>query len=556
MTYYSTDGTFMRLEIPNGQNVRNPNTWTLFMADGSKVTKGEIDGQGNLVPQRVYDRNGNYITKGGVTLPDSTIAPAYVDQFGRYIAKKTISQTEDRIIKSGVDGQPIEWIVRWKYITVIKKYTTSTANDGIGRCCYSSQVLTSQPKVVDEIELPPELGGQKFVFNYNGHEGQVAWNGSVQSPNSSPGWGDLVSITLPSGAETEYDYAPLIAFDTDDLIVLLGKVKEKRLKYDSVYDSSPQQTTETWQYSISQSGTTTVVGPDGGTTTQKFYSTATDNDLSGRVYKETNSNGMIVERIWKNNQVGGCPTYGCGSMRRLNTYVKTEFMTIPDSAGNPTMTAIKDFDYDKNGNVIKVSEYDWVPYSSIPHAQTGPPLVTGIPSGLAPTRITENTYYNQTENASILVTNNPASYWNTTAPNVRSAIKSTTIKNASGTLVSYQEFNYFDVITTANLIETRVWDSTKGVLASPDSNGFRLNSGNSISTLAEYDTYGNVTETTDAKGVQTQIVYGDIVGPSGAVYGLYPTQTVAAYGTAIARTSTAEYDFHTGLVTSATDVDN
>ncbi|MGB7069750.1 MAG: hypothetical protein WBD22_09670, partial [Pyrinomonadaceae bacterium] len=79
-----------------------------------------------------------------------------------------------------------------------------------------------------------------------------------------------------------------------------------------------------------------------------------------------------------------------------------------------------------------------------------------------------------------------------------------------------------------------------------------LNSSNSISTAAHYDQYGNPNLTTDAKGVQTHITYGSINGHSG----LYPTQTVAAYGTGLARTSAAVYDFYTGVVTSATDVDN
>ncbi|MGH9949440.1 MAG: hypothetical protein ACRD6X_19885 [Pyrinomonadaceae bacterium] len=85
---------------------------------------------------------------------------------------------------------------------------------------------------------------------------------------------------------------------------------------------------------------------------------------------------------------------------------------------------------------------------------------------------------------------------------------------------------------------------------------YPLTGANSVSTTMEYDQYGNPTLVTDAKGNQTQVTYGAVNGPNGAVYGLYPTETVAAYGTAIARTSTAEYDFHTGLVTSATDVDN
>lgn len=47
-----------------------------------------------------------------------------------------------------------------------------------------------------------------------------------------------------------------------------------------------------------------------------------------------------------------------------------------------------------------------------------------------------------------------------------------------------------------------------------------------------------------------------ILGPNSYVTDLYPTETIAAAGTSVARTSAAQYDFYTGLVTTATDVDN
>ena len=43
-----------------------------------------------------------------------------------------------------------------------------------------------------------------------------------------------------------------------------------------------------------------------------------------------------------------------------NPYVKTEFTSIRDGGGNLSKTAIKDYNYDKNGNVTQVREYDWV----------------------------------------------------------------------------------------------------------------------------------------------------------------------------------------------------
>lgn len=529
MVYYSTDGTFMRLEIPNGQST-HPSKWTVYMPDGSKVTNGELDAQSNPLPQRIYDKNGNFIS-------------GMVDELGRYISRVAFTPMEDHIQRLGVNGVPIIWKIRWKYITVIRQYRTSGTQEQ-QQCCYSYQDLVAQPRVVDEIEMPSQLGGLKYKFNYNAHDGQI--NYIPGSPNYSPGWGELISVTLPSGAKAEYDYAFLLDLRTNNLLPKLGMIKEKRLKYDVTYDGLTQQVTDTWLYSISQSGTSTITGPDGGVTTQQFYRTDIDSDLSGRVYKETGPSGTIVERIWANNKVV-CPS-GCGSMRRLNTYVKTEATTIPDNLGNPSLTAIKDFNYDKNGNVTKITEYDWLSYSS---THDGGGVFLGIPGGAVPVRTTENAYYNQTEDASNATANNADSYWNTTAPNVRVAISSSTIKNGSGTPVSRSEFNYFDVDTTANLIETKTWDSFKGgtyqELGSPP-----LNSTNSISSTAVYDQYGNVTLATDAKGNQTEITYDAINGFTG----LYPTQTISAYQTTIARTSSAAYDFQTGLVTTAMDVDN
>ncbi len=548
--YYSTDGTFMRLEIPKGQDAFL-NRWTIYMPDGSKVTNGELDAQNNVLPQRVYDENGNFVTKGQVTLPDSSTVTGYIDQMGRYVARKAISLTEDHIYKLGVDGQPVIWKIKWKYITVIRPYTTSGTSDGIGRCCYSDQIMVSQPKVIDEIETPSQLGGLKYTFNYNGHDGQVAYNQDPNNPNSSPGWGDLIDVTLPSGAKAEYDYSHQVAFGTDDLLPLLGKIKEKRLKYDTTYDGNTQQVTDTWLYAISKSGTTTITGPDGGVTTQKFTPTNIDSDLSGRVHKETSPGGTIVERIWANNKVSGCGQYGCGSMRRLNTYVKTEFTTIPDNAGNPSLTAIKDYEYDKNGNVTKITEYDWVAYSAMPLGSSG--NITGIPGGATVKRITESVYYNPTEDASNSTANNANSYWNSTAKKVNSATKSTTIKQPNGIAVSYTEIVYDNADITANPTQTRSWDSTKAAtLPNPDANGFRLNSSNAIITSATYDQYGNPLTAIDPNGYKTKLTYDSINGFSG----LYPTQTEIAFDTSLKRTLTSVYDFHTGLITSITDVDN
>lgn len=121
-----------------------------------------------------------------------------------------------------------------------------------------------------------------------------------------------------------------------------------------------------------------------------------------------------------------------------------------------------------------------MPYSTIPRAQSGPSHVTGIPAGLTPMRITETVHYNQTGIATDSTSNNPSSYWNTTAPNSRNVVLSVDLKNGAGTPFSRTEIEYDNYSTTANPEVVRAWDSTKGAVSTP------LTDGNSVKTPAEY----------------------------------------------------------------------
>ena len=131
------------------------------------------------------------------------------------------------------------------------------------------------------------------------------------------------------------------------------------------------------------------------------------------------------------------------------------------------------------------------------------------------------------------------------APNVRNAVKSVEVKDGGGNAKSRTEMVYDNASTTANLTQVKTWDSTKGIHTNPLS-------GNFVSVSTQYDQYGNPTLITDAKGNQTKLTYGTV----GSFTDLYPTQTETAFGTSVERTTTMQYDFYTGLVTSVTDVDN
>src|SRR5262249_55056000 len=142
----------------------------------------------------------------------------------------------------------------------------------------------------------------------------------------------------------------------------------------------------------------------------------------GLVYKSERPDGTVIERIWERNAPKGAID--------VNPYVKTEFTSVRNASGTLVKTAIKDFNYDKNGNVTQVAEYDWVDYGSVPRDGSGNP--TGIPSGLSPSRITVSAYYNPTPDASDNTTDDPDVYHKSTSPNLRGAVAVRQVASLAG----------------------------------------------------------------------------------------------------------------------------
>ena len=296
--------------------------------------------------------------------------------------------------------------------------------------------------------------------------------------------------------------------------------------------------TETWTYNNG-----TVTAPHGGQTRETY---SNEGWLTKVEQLEGTQVVRKVERIWATNEPRGLDTT---SAMRANPYVKTEFTTV---VGSPSKTAIKDFTYDKNGNVLQVDEYDWV--TAVP--RDGALRPTGIPADIPPKRKTVHDYHVETPEASTTTANNDA-YHLATSPNLKRARKSTEIQDGSGTRLSRREFTYGTdnayARTTGNLTKEKIGVSnSQGVVPAT------LTSSNSITISHAYDSRGNRISTTDGKGNVTEWTYGAIAGSGSPLESnLYPTQVVEASGnTALRRTTTYVYDFHTGAVTSARDVDN
>jgi RHS repeat-associated protein len=534
MHYVSTDGSRLRLYVPYQPNLglwdRN---WKIYSPDGTTIENQPPDD--STVGQRVTDRNGGFINiKGGLI----------VDQMGR-----SIEIDSNGVTVKGVNGESLttqiigssKWVYR-KYLAI----SDAGTNVPTGTDFYDE--VGSDFWAVQQIILPTQSGGQTYNFEYNADATNPA------GTNYTDGWGELKSVTFPTGAKATYTYSVADGEEQTAAEILDHQAVKKELAYTEIYDGNPTPRTETTYYDSSPYGGS-VTNPDGSGSGENVYHdqylSAWNNGLAYR----SGVPGITTERVWKKNLpfYSGNPYPYAFEQHRVpnaNAYVKTEFSTIYNAASQPSLTAIKDFNYDKNGNVTKITEYDWISYNSVERQNAMPTGV--IPSNAQKKRITVNEYYNQTPDADSTASS-PYTFENPSSPKLKNVIKSTEVQDANGTPVSRSEFYYDNPNTTGNLTETRTWDSTKQPNLQAASNGYKLTNNNFVSSKMTYDQYGNPLTVTDAKGVISTFTYDAVNG----FEGLYPTKTETASNySSLKRTATATYDFYTGLAMSATDVDN
>jgi RHS repeat-associated protein len=525
-TFYSTDGSYLRLVVnPTTAGNSWTRNWTLYSPDGTKV---ETTNSG----QKLYDRNNNFVNVG------------LSDQLGRQITTTNVGADGNQYVSQmGFGGQTLTWTIHWKTIWVYKPYKAYNEffNNGIPADGGNRELFTSL-FVVDKVTHPSQLGSQEMLFAYDGSDTRPL-NGQYT------GWGNLTQYTLlsPPSEPVSSRAKVVYSYNTANVLATIHPedftnvaVTQKALTYRQEYDGSYQ--TDTWTYNIfPEGGSGSVSGPGGTGASQSSYPDYMG-AFGGLVYRSTNADGSVVEKKWLSTSQPPTAAYPVGD----NPYVKTEFTSIPNAAGTLVLTAIKDYTVDQNGNVRTVTEYDYVPYSSVPRDQYGKP--TGIPASAVPVRTTENTYHVNVPVAGSGGFNPSDSYAHPSAPRVINAVASTRLRigGVTGPTVSYSEMTYDNPRTTANPTVVRSWDSTRGALSAP------LTISNSNAILTQFDQFGNQILITDAMGIQTQIEYGLV----GSVTGLYPTRQTKAYQTPLQRSTSTVYDFMSGLVTSGQDENN
>jgi hypothetical protein len=257
LTYYTFDGTYIKLEVQHdsdGNWWNNP--WTLYFPDGTKVTN---------FGTRITDRNGNYVEWSNVTY-NGHPATQLMDQLGRKIVLEHQGFSGGDVIHvPGVSGADLNYQVYWKSLQVYKTYST----DDPGKYDENGYPeMLGYQFAVSRIDLPSASGGLQYLFGYN-----AADRGSTPCCTPSYGWGELNSVTLPSGAQAQYQYqldgqnGP--GFEYMWTEVLKNAITRKSLTYQQQYDGTSTPVTETWNYNPSiLGGDGSMVMPDGGVVKQ------------------------------------------------------------------------------------------------------------------------------------------------------------------------------------------------------------------------------------------------------------------------------------------------
>ena len=481
----------------------------------------------------ITDRNGNVITVTG-----------YFDVNGIRTSEIDIADQANRRVKVAYPGPPDivtreycpgttqcapdavtwqtnqTWTVSWQAYTAGyflqwpcgENWTLSTACNYIPSGTFVSSIALPQAAIT-------------YQFHYN------------LEPGSTGGWGELRSVQTPLGYLATYSYLYDNARRSGTWPVTWNPVTTKVGSYPDTHPS------ETWTYASCAPGSSCVesdvTAPDGGTTKTSYL------DLGRNVpWKTEEPNGDLVKRLWLSNLAPNPSTSGA----LPNAYVKTEYRFIK-SSGVLKAAEVKDYSYDKNGNLLSMDEYDCLPAACSGISTDPASAPTVLPTGLPLARHTEYTYAASTPDASTApISNQSYAYWNWTSPGLLNAKKSLKVTGTGPP--RYSEFTYDAETGRGNLLQELNYDSTKATFPSgPPPLLIQGTNGNAIRPFgaANYDANGNLLSRQDANNTPTTYAYG-----TGSCMNSYPTSVTVSSGTE-ALTTNMTWDCTSGQMLTSTD---
>lgn len=598
-TFYAVDGSNIKYIE---DSTTTPATYRLLMPDGSFYDFSSSLSSVNPTTTarkaiKYTDRNGNYISYNEQT-------GVWTDTMGRTLtapigtSAPSAPTPTNEPLEYSMPGMTGKYKFHWKRLKGSseaesgltnfsqdlryhgdKLHMTSNGNwasipagsSSLFNSEWDSYVLADglfNPIVLTEIELPT---GQSYKFTYDIY-------------------GRIERIYYPTGGEERFVYNAIAPLAES----LPGNVSDQAnfgVTNRKLYPTAGQNTNYEWNYSV------TYVAPSGykisttspdGTISQKILHRGNppctgctqgtfgyDNGLAGLPYEELNfsNTGQLVTRKLTNWTKTTLSVAGGSVGADWHPRVNYEESIVYDSSGNGVSATTK-IEYEGNLSlretpllVNKTTQYAFVPitsgsslagnniYPEDPPEPSPTPVPTPTPTSLTPVKIVETTY----------VINDTVTYpdWVRDiykANNMVGLVRTSTVKDGAGTVVSRSEMKYDDGILSpaigrGNPTTSRTWDSTKGNWDNPNAY---------LQTSAKFDNYGNQIEATDAKGNTTLTEFS-------ATYNYaYPTKVTTPipdpnptqnpdglpHGSNTAFITTATFDLTTGLPLTTTDAND
>ena len=523
MRYYSVDGSYMFARITSNTN------WTVYMPDGTQIVQTP-DGV-----QRIQDTNGNKIK----IFADGNGTHYQDEQTGREIrlTYNAAGQGQWQVWYNTVTGLQQHIDINLRTTTVQGKFYWVQQP---GCEMPLTETLSSALEVVGEIVFPPTEPGQpqrRFTFSYNSDSTTTATDDSQTScpgtaePSTrtvSYGLGELSRIVTPSGSIVDYSYRydgvhSLTPFGIGDYLSQ-DTITQKKITHDGTID--------TWTYDVGDSFGI-VTGPDGSVSSESAYCSMPNTpgcatDKSGLTYRSVRP-FTKVERHWTTLAFSGADVLSPNGVVSLNPVVDKEYTTLTDAQGTNLKMSAKVSSFDYNGNVIQETFYDWFDPNLVTRDAVGVP--TGVPASATVLKVVNYSHYNQAASSSSSNVYAKRSV-TTGSPLILNAPKETTL-GPSVVQFSYDGQGYGVAPTVGNLTTKKVWDDLDNKW---------------ITMSNTYGLYGNLATSTDGRGKITQFFYDD------ATHALPTSVVVDPQNGTGTQTTTAAYDFSTGLVTSQTDI--
>jgi RHS repeat-associated protein len=500
-SYRPTDGSFISLSFDSGSNP------IATFPDGSQI----LYGCNGTYPSKITDRNGNYILISYVSNNGPKI-DTIQDSLGRYITFYYASNGDlVTVTAPGLTGQSDRQTIRFYYADI----TVNQSN------LFASGILKSAPTtahVISYIYLPnaTESGdahlGWRYDYSAYGMIYQITqFRGMTVSSTSTSSTGS-VSTEGSTAALTTYNY-PTTASSLTNV-------------------PTYTQRTDDW------AGRTTGMG--GNPSTAPYY-TFSVNESTG-VSSVTAPEGTVTETT-VNVSPGWAPSDGLPTLTTVKVGTTLLASSTPswatDSDGyNPRLSQVKIkndagqtkatvFTYDDSNsiynNVSVVSERDFTTDDSVSSTEL---------------RRTESTYLND------------SSYWSRGLIHLPTSVK--VYNPGVSTAVSqvdylYDESSYLSTSSLSGIVMyTSPGTTVRGDVTTVNTYPDTSNTDTYVSHHTSYDTAGNTVSADVDCCQQKAFTY------SSSYYYAYPTSVVRG-GSGTTLTSSASYDFNTGLVATTTD---